>query len=475
MSSTNPARRHRLGLRGRVIITFAVGAALVSLALAVSVFTVSRGYLDAQRQRSAQRQTSAHANFIHARLAVPGALPTEALVAADPPANTVLLLHWHDRWYSSDPGITRDVLPDHVLVGDAAHEPSTLPITVRGDPYLAVGVPLDGDGTLYELAPLLELRSTLTILRTVLAASALTATIGAAALGWWASRRVLQPLHHLAGAAAHIAGGELDTRLTDTGDRDLATLVESFNTMVDSLQQRIERERRFFGDVSHELRTPLTTLVTSVEVMRRHAADLPDRSRRALDLVSTELDHLRRLLDDLLALAKTEAGLHQNQLERLSLRELLTHTLTDTGRPEPLLTVETDSIVSGRKLALERALSNLMDNADRHGGGLTGVILHRDGDHAVILVDDHGPGVRPGERAAIFERFTTGHGTRGSSAGTGLGLALVAETVAVHDGQVRCDDQPQGGARFIVTLPLAPDVTQPQNSHPPNLNMPKPT
>ncbi|WP_369028853.1 histidine kinase dimerization/phospho-acceptor domain-containing protein, partial [Nocardia farcinica] len=94
-----------------------------------------------------------------------------------------------------------------------------------------------------------------------------------------------------------------------------------FNRMVDSLQRRIDREHRLFGDVSHELRTPLTTLTASVEVLNRHRDDLPERSRRALALVTAEVDHLRRLLDDLLALARVEAGMHHGDADPLSVAE----------------------------------------------------------------------------------------------------------------------------------------------------------
>ena len=252
-----------------------------------------------------------------------------------------------------------------------------------------------------------ELQSTLRILSTVIVACAVAVTLGGAAIGLWASRAVLRPLHQLAGVTTRIAGGELDTRLSDTDDRDLVTIVASFNSMVDSLQQRIERERRFFGDVSHELRTPLTTLVTGVEVLRRHEADLPERSRRALDLVAAELNHLRRLLDDLLALAKIEAGLQQDQPEPVSVSEILTHTLAHSGRPIALLTVDGDATISGRKLALERAFVNLMDNADQHGQGLIGITVQRQGSSAVVIVDDAGPGVPVQHRGRIFERFAT--------------------------------------------------------------------
>lgn len=437
------------------MLTFAVGAGLVSLVLVVSVFTISRSYLVEQREQSAERQAAAAADVVRSLLAVPGASAQDALTAVNPPADTVLLLHWQSQWFASEPDFGPGALPDELHPTVTGGTPMTVSTSVRGEPFLAVGIPLNTGASLYEFAPLQELQSTLRVLSTVLLACAVAATLGGAALGLWVSRRVLQPLHALAGAAAQIAGGELDTRLSDTHDRDLVTIVESFNSMVDSLQRRIERERRFFGDVSHELRTPLTTLVTSVGVLRRHERELPDRSRRALDLVATELDHLRRLLDDLLALARTEASLHQDQPAPLSLRELLIHTLAGAGRPADVLTVEVDGTVSGHKLALERAFVNLMDNADRHGGGLIGVTVRQDGAHAVVFVDDAGPGVPAAERERVFERFATVRTARGSSAGTGLGLALVAETITAHGGHVRCSDRPGGGARFVVMLPLA--------------------
>lgn len=452
--STTRLRSGGLGLRGRVMLTFAIGAALVSLLLAVSVFTISRGFLVEQREQSAQRQAATHADFARIRLAVPDVSAQEVLAAVDPPADTVLLLRWRGQWFTSEPDVGPGAVPDELRASVAGGQSTTVSTTMRGGPFLAVGIPLSAGAALYELAPLYELQSTLRVLSTVLIACAVAATLGGAALGLWASRRVLQPLHALADTAARIAGGELDTRLPDTDDRDLGAIVVSFNSMVDSLQRRIERERRFFGDVSHELRTPLTTLVTSVGVLGRHDSDLPDRSRRALDLVTTELDHLRHLLDDLLALARTEAGLHWDQPQLLSLREVLTHTLADSGRPTDLLTVDRDGTVSGRKLALERAFVNLLDNADRHGRGLTGVTVRQAGAHAEVIVDDAGPGVPPAERERIFERFATGPASR-TSVGTGLGLALVAETVGAHGGKVRCGERPGGGARFVVTLPLA--------------------
>lgn len=303
-----------------------------------------------------------------------------------------------------------------------------------------------------------DLNADLDLLRNVLLGCAGVVTLIGAAVGWWASRRVLTPLHQLAGTAARIASGDLGQRLPGTGDQDLAITVESFNTMVDSLQRRIEREHRLFGDVSHELRTPLTTLMASVDVLNRHRGDLPERSQRALGLVTAEVDHLRKLLDDLLALARVEAGMHHGDAEPLSVRDLLVHTLADRRYPGELLTVRQDVTVRGRKVELERAVANVLHNADRHGGGVVAVTVDRDGTDAVLTVDDAGPGVPPADRDRIFERFATARSGRRSTEGTGIGLALVAETVATHGGRVHCTERPGGGARFVVRLPRLGDI-----------------
>lgn len=283
----------------------------------------------------------------------------------------------------------------------------------------------------------------------------MVAALVGAAVGVWVSRRMLKPLRDVAAAAALIAAGELDTRLPHSNDQDLASTVDSFNRMVESLQRRIDREHRLFGDVSHELRTPLTTLTTAVDVLKRYREDMPPRSRRALDLVSAEVDHLRRLLDDLLALARVEAGMHHGDADPVSVGDLVAHTLHDSHRPVELLDIREDVTVRGRKLELERAVVNLLKNADRHGGGAVAVTVCRDGGDAVVQVDDAGPGVAQADRARIFERFATSRtGRRSATGGTGIGLALVAETVATHHGRVECTERPGGGARFILRIPV---------------------
>ncbi len=124
-------------------------------------------------------------------------------------------------------------------------------------PAVVVGVPIPSVGaSFYEIAPLSELDGILRLLSGILMGGALLAAGAGAALGSWASRSVVTPLNRVAATAASIAGGDLDTRLPATLDPELATIVASFNSMVDTLQQRINRDARLAADVSHELRSP---------------------------------------------------------------------------------------------------------------------------------------------------------------------------------------------------------------------------
>ena len=132
-------------------------------------------------------------------------------------------------------------------------------------------------------------------------------------------------------AAGAIAGGELDTRLdADAADPDLEGLTNSFNAMVDQLQERIEREARFNSDVSHELRSPLTTLAASLEVLEADREKLPVRSQRALQLLSDDLRRFQRMVGDLLEMSRADAGSVDVFLEEVNVSELVQRSV-ETG------------------------------------------------------------------------------------------------------------------------------------------------
>ncbi|MEV0332341.1 HAMP domain-containing sensor histidine kinase [Nocardia sp. NPDC050717] len=443
------------GLRGRVMAAFVLGAALVALVLAGSVYGISTGYMESQRVRSVERAVKIHAELLRLRLEHPGVTGEQAVDRLHLSTGTLALLHRDGRWSiaGADDGLTPVTPP---VIDPSVPIPKTATrVRIGDEPYLRVWAPVEDGAVLYEFAPLNELESTLRMLRTILLACAALSVTVAGAVGAWAAHRALSPLRQVAATASRISSGEHELRLPNSPDRDLSTTVDAFNAMVDALQHRIERERRLVSDLSHELRTPLTTLTTTATVLAGYREELSERPRAALGLLEEETAYLRGLLDDMLALARAEAGIHRSEPAPLSLAELLTQLLASRDEAPELLDVRDAGMVRGRRMELERALVNLLGNADRHGGGLVAVVVERQGDDIAVIVDDAGPGVAPADRTRIFERFVTASRATG---GTGIGLALVAETVAGHHGTLRCTDRPGGGARFVLTMPAIANI-----------------
>ena len=451
-------------LRRRVAVTFALGGLLLCAAFAAAAYSLTRQDLIDQRERAALRRAYQDARLLRDQLATTGTSPADALAALPVSGATAVVVHHRGRWYSSSLDVGSSAVPEALrratAPGPGPGRVAHLTTRVAGQPRLVVGVPVAAvDAVLYEVVPLNELRTGLRSLASVLAVGTLAATGLAALVGAQLARQVLRPLRPLSWTAGAIAAGDLDSRLPSTRDPDLATMVGSFNSMVDALQQRIERDARFAGDVSHELRSPLTTLVASAQLLDARRSELSPRSQQVLDLLLQDLGRFQRLLEDLLELARRDAG---TPLETapVELDVLVQHVLSASGRSPDLLAVQPDAAgtltVPGDKLRLERAVSNLLDNADRHGRGVRRVQVRREGAAVVLVVEDEGPGVAPEHRERVFERFATASGPRGSSPGTGLGLALVRETALAHGGAVSCGATPQGGARFVLALPAAP-------------------
>jgi signal transduction histidine kinase len=332
---------------------------------------------------------------------------------------------------------------------------------VDDEPQLAQGVRLPGEqAEYYEVVDLTPLEQTLSSLAALLLVTSVLTTLAGAALGWWASRGALRPLAEVSLAAEAIAGGRLDTRLSSLDDPDLAVLASSFNDMASALEDRIERDARFASDVSHELRSPLMTLSASIEVLEKRRDEMPDRARAALDLLVGEIARFQQLVTDLLEISRVDAGQVHLEREPVDVAELVIQTVSASPHPVPVRIDDdaTEVILDVDKRRLVRVLDNLLDNAEKHGGGATGVSLAKVDGHVLIAVEDAGPGIEDEDRRRVFHRFSRGSGAgrRGSADGVGLGLALVDEHIRLHGGEVRIEDRPDGeqGARFVVELPL---------------------
>jgi signal transduction histidine kinase len=445
------------GLRARITLAFAVGTLLVSAVLVGTTFVLARSYLLDQREGSVTRQAFMDADLLRSRLSTAGTEVGEVLADLVPSGGSDVVVRSRGAWYASGLDVGGNDVPAELsqLVGSGSA--GTIRESSADGPRMVVGIPVPSvDLEFYEISRLVELQTALRTLAAVLGAGALAATAAGAAFGVWASRRVVQPLEQVAVAAIRIAAGELTTRLDSTDDPDLVAIVGGFNTMVDALAARIERDTRFVGDVSHELRSPLTSLVTSVEVLAARREEMSPRGRQALALVEDQLARFQTTVDDLLELARLDNDSPEELPPLVSLGALAREVLAASGRPAELLHADDDAqtTVRAEKNRLERAVRNLLENADRHAGGACRVRVERRDDAVLLMVDDAGPGVPPVDRDRIFERFTRGpEAARGSLAGAGLGLAIVAETAAHLGGAAWCAASPCGGARMMLSLP----------------------
>ena len=230
--------------------------------------------------------------------------------------------------------------------------------------------------------------------------------------------------------------------------------------MARALEERIHRDARFASEVSHELRSPLTTLKASVGVLESRKNELSVRSQTALDLLSRDLERFNRLVSELLEISGYDAGAASLELEEVNVSQFIqAATRNDTSISYTLPSNADSLVISVDKRRLARALSNLLDNAQRYGGGATVIEVSTNENMIQIAVEDAGPGISKEEREIIFDRFSRGSssGQRGDDGGTGLGLSLVQEDVRLHGGKVWVEDpkitKSLTGSRFVIELP----------------------
>ncbi|HEX9683389.1 MAG TPA: HAMP domain-containing sensor histidine kinase [Acidimicrobiales bacterium] len=449
----------RFALRTRVTLAFGLGTLLLSSLLVVLSYSVVRENLINERQSTATRQVFVNARVMRDALRTAEPDVPRLLASLETPAGSRPLLFQQGRWFAQSFTRGRDALPLDLRERVIGGAPATMRYVFDDRMALAIGVPIPAvDAAYFEVADLSELGETLDFLRFSLLGAAAVTTVAGAALGAWVAVRVLRPLSAVALAASAIAEGDLAIRLEGGSDTELASLAASFNEMAGALQERIERDARFASDVSHELRSPLTTLASSIEVLESRRDELSERGQAALDLLSADIERFTSMVEDLLEISRFEPGKGNLHLEPVWLAELVRYVLeahhtTDDVR---LVIAENaaEAFVSADKRRLIRVIGNLIENADSHGEGIRQVVV--EGDNPVrVTIDDLGAGVDPEDRDLIFERFARGRGShnRSGSEGAGLGLALVAEHVALHRGRVWVEDAPEGGARFVVELP----------------------
>jgi two-component system sensor histidine kinase MprB len=349
-----------------------------------------------------------------------------------------------------------------VASGDANQSLRT--VRVGATDYRIVTVPTSTPGWGLVIAQSLEPQEhVLTKLGLVTLLFGLAGMVAAGVAGWGVARNGLRPVRRLTTAAEEIARTERLAPIKVEGDDEIARLASAFNQMLASLAASRDRQRRLVADAGHELRTPLTSLRTNIELLTQAGSSLPDDARaELLDDVRAQIEELTTLVGDLVELARDDPT--PAAIGTVELHEVLDQAVARVRRRAPGLAFSVTAdpwYVEGDAAAIERALTNLLDNAAKWSppGGTVTAGLHG----GAVTVEDEGRGIPDGDLPHVFERFYRSDDSR-SMPGSGLGLSIVAQVAERHAGSVEAGRSPSGGARMTFRLPGA---ASPKPSQPP--------
>ncbi|MFL5817803.1 MAG: sensor histidine kinase [Conexibacter sp.] len=477
-------------LRARLVVGLLALAAIGLLVLAGITYAEQRSFLLDRVDQQLRAATPPVSAALDGRVPPPGGggRPFGAGVGGGPPGERggpgfgLPAGTYGERRDASGDVEASTVVPGY---GETATEtaqpdlPNDLPVgeyaTVDDGEYRVLATPDPGDGGVNVVAiPLADVSQTLERLLLVeaLVIGAVLLVLGLA--GRFVVRVGLLPLERMGHTADAIAGGDLSHRVEPADRRtEVGRLGLALNAMLERLERAFagqkaseDRLRQFLADASHELRTPLQSIRGYAELFRIGAAREPDDVEKAMRRIEQESARMGVLVEDLLMLARL-GETRNGERTPVDLAALARDAVSDACAiaPERTISLHADgaagaATVTGDSHQLTQVLANLLRNALVHTPPDTpiDVTIARVGETARVEVRDHGPGLPPGDPAALFERFWRAEGERGrerGKAGAGLGLAIVAGVVERHGGRVEAADAPGGGASFTVWLPLA--------------------
>src|ERR1700716_1410621 len=460
--------RRRIPIRGRIAL---FGAAVV--ALAVVIFSslvyvlVERSLITQQdvalkaRGDEVLRMLESRGGFRPSPFALPIDIGKSSEIFVEITIFTTNTVYSSGKINSADPVLPADLLQSapfdrgNITYARADNGP-LMRVYVRqlASPtgpagYLVVGKSLSG------------IESELSGLRLFLVAGGLLTLLGAGAASWWLAGRALRPLDAMANTAEDIGRTQdLSRRLPESEpDDEVGRLQRSFNQMLRQLEDAYHRlqsaliaQRRFVADASHELRTPLTTIRGNVGLLLKREDITADDRLAALNDIAGESERMSRMVQDLLTLARADAGYHLDKAP-IDLLPIIQEVTRQAQTLQPSRRVELlDGLpvpVQGNADAIKQLLWILIDNAFRHTSedGRISVTLLDGSQSAALMVSDNGPGIPSDDLERIFERFYQSDAARAGE-GTGLGLAIARWIALEHGGRVYAANNPRGGAAF---------------------------
>ena len=283
-------------------------------------------------------------------------------------------------------------------------------------------------------------------------------------VGWFVSGRMLRPIGEMAAAVRRIQASDLSQRIELGGpDDELRALADTFDGMLERIDDAFEGQRQFIHEASHELRNPLAVIRTNLDVTLADPDASADELRHTGEVVLRSTERMTRLVDDLLVYARK--GTLSLTFESVDVGTLVDDAADEFAAPADAaglrLVREAPAglTVIGDRLALRQALANLLANAVRLAPAGTEIRVRagREEGWVWLAVEDDGPGIDPADHDRVFQRFWRGDPREGREQGrSGLGLTIVRQVAEAHGGDVRLASEPGRGAAFALWLPAAP-------------------
>ncbi|HET7534551.1 MAG TPA: HAMP domain-containing sensor histidine kinase [Nocardioidaceae bacterium] len=450
--------RYRRSLASRVTLLAGMAVGLSVAAVALAGFVTVRAQMYSTLDESLLDRATAAAQTNTLSALTSRSVPSWALGAADVRIGFIDTRDGIDI-IAVDRGDSPVTLgPAEIEVARRERESSVRTDTTDDGRFRVVAVPTRKSGVALVVAQSLQpTEQTLARLGIVLTIFGLLGVLGATLAGWAVARNGLRPVRRLTLAAEDIARTEKLEPITVEGNDEIARLASAFNAMLAALGAARDRQLRLVADAGHELRTPLTSLRTNLDLLVQAdgSGRLSDESRAELLAdVRFQIEELTTLIGDLVELARDE-GLPVT-VEPVDLSEVVDRAVERVRRRASSLEFDVRASpwwVTGDATALERAVTNLLDNAAKWSPPLGTVTVElSDG---TLLVADEGEGIAEEDLPHVFDRFYRSKESR-AMPGSGLGLAIVRQIAERHGGSVRAGTSRAGGAAFWFTVPGSP-------------------
>jgi signal transduction histidine kinase len=261
-------------------------------------------------------------------------------------------------------------------------------------------------------------------------------------------RRLTMRLEDLRRGVERWGEGDLSVRVSERGNDEAAFLARRFNHAAERVETLLKSHKSLLANASHELRSPLARIRMGLELMD------PDHRSAGCEEIKRNIGELDQLIDEILLASRLDARETDiGTFEVVDLTGLAAEESARAGADLAMADAQHTVVVQGVAKLLRRAIRNLLENARRYSRGPVTVSVAGSGARAVLRVCDHGPGIPDTERERIFEPFYRLRGASEREGGVGLGLALVRSIALRHHGTAHCEENPGGGACFVLTLP----------------------